>query len=161
MKHYIPVAAMAAILSLPAAALAEQNLSPGQQSSGQINWDKSSEDAQSPGSQSMAQPPASEQSAQIQMTSETVRQVQQALQGEGYSPGMVDGIWGQQTASALRNFQQANGLQPTGQPDMQSLQQLGVTPGGAMQSPEASDSMNQEPAAPGTDLSPMSPSGTM
>ena len=41
-------------------------------------------------------------------------EVQQALARLGLKPGPLDGIWGRQTAAALREFQSRNGLEPDG-----------------------------------------------
>jgi uncharacterized protein (TIGR02594 family) len=40
--------------------------------------------------------------------------VQTALAQQGYKPGPLDGIWGRQTAAAVRAFQTRNGLDPDG-----------------------------------------------
>jgi hypothetical protein len=62
-----------------------------------------------------------------QLEQETIREMQQALRDRGHEVGAIDGIWGQQTQSALRDFQQAQGMQASGQPDQQTLSALGVT----------------------------------
>jgi peptidoglycan hydrolase-like protein with peptidoglycan-binding domain len=41
---------------------------------------------------------------------ETVRQLQQALQGLGYDPGAIDGHFGSRTESAVKAFQGAKGI---------------------------------------------------
>jgi peptidoglycan hydrolase-like protein with peptidoglycan-binding domain len=69
--------------------------------------------------------------AQLQLSPSTVRQIQQALNQAGYSVGNVDGVWGPQTAQALQNYQQAQGLEPTGQLNQRTLAQLGVQGQGA------------------------------
>jgi phage tail tape-measure protein len=56
-----------------------------------------------------------------------VRSVQQSLNQRGYDAGTVDGRWGTNTENALRQFQQANGLAPTGSLDQQTLSALGVS----------------------------------
>src|ERR1700741_4775937 len=43
--------------------------------------------------------------------------VQVALDRLGFSPGVIDGAMGGQTQKALRGFQEANGLEITGQLD--------------------------------------------
>ncbi|MDF2445369.1 MAG: Peptidoglycan-binding domain 1 protein [Moraxellaceae bacterium] len=57
---------------------------------------------------------------------ETVRQVQQALNRNGFGVDAVDGDWDRQTAQALRKFQQARGIAPTGALTVQSLASLGL-----------------------------------
>jgi uncharacterized protein (TIGR02594 family) len=41
-------------------------------------------------------------------------EVQQALAQLGFKPGPLDGIWGKQSAAALRAFQEGQGLEPDG-----------------------------------------------
>jgi uncharacterized protein YcfJ len=54
-----------------------------------------------------------------------VRSVQQSLNQRGYDVA-VDGIWGPNTESALRNFQQANGFSQTGTLDGPTASALGI-----------------------------------
>lgn len=68
-----------------------------------------------------------------------VQQIQQKLNDQGYNAGPVDGKFGPKTQEALRKFQQAQGIQATGQVDQQTMAALGVQdsgqggqPGGAM-----------------------------
>lgn len=49
-----------------------------------------------------------------------------ALARRGISSGSIDGVAGAQTRAALRVFQKAEGLSPTGEPDSATLQRLGV-----------------------------------
>jgi lipoprotein-anchoring transpeptidase ErfK/SrfK len=51
--------------------------------------------------------------------------VQVALDRLGFSPGVIDGAMGQQTRKALRGFQEANGLEITGQLDEDTRAALG------------------------------------
>ena len=51
-------------------------------------------------------------------------QVQKKLKELGYDPGFPDGIWGKKTTSALKSFQQDNGLSATGQLDEQTRAKL-------------------------------------
>jgi len=46
-----------------------------------------------------------------------IAQVQQRLARMGYDPGMIDGRLGPATRAAIRRFQKANNLPPTGEPD--------------------------------------------
>lgn len=64
--------------------------------------------------------------AQQQYPQETVRQVQQKLNNEGFQAGPVDGIWGPKTQSAVKNFQQKKGIEATGQLDEKTLAELDV-----------------------------------
>lgn len=56
-----------------------------------------------------------------------VRSAQGALNDRGYNVGAVDGLWGPSTENAVRQFQQAQGLQQTGKLDQQTLAALGIS----------------------------------
>ena len=55
---------------------------------------------------------------------ETVRRIQNNLISKGLYSGAVDGAYGDHTESAMRAFQEANGLQISGLPDQFSLLKL-------------------------------------
>ena len=57
-----------------------------------------------------------------------VQKVQQALNQNGEHV-KVDGVWGPKTSQALRDYQQKNGLQASGQLDDQTMQKLNVASG--------------------------------
>ncbi len=61
----------------------------------------------------------------VTSTSEQVESVQSTLAQEGYNI-TVDGVWGPRTADAVRQFQQANNLDVTGQIDAQTLSALNL-----------------------------------
>lgn len=48
------------------------------------------------------------------MGSEAVRRIQQALKDKGFDPGKVDGIWGRNTITAVKQFQAQQGLEVDG-----------------------------------------------
>ncbi len=50
--------------------------------------------------------------------------VQRRLRAAGYSPGVVDGIWGACSREALTRFQADRGLPATGEPDALTLEKL-------------------------------------
>lgn len=62
---------------------------------------------------------------------QTVRQIQQKLQDEGYRVGAIDGIWGPKTSSALKEFQQAQGLDADGTLSQSTISALGIQMEGA------------------------------
>ena len=62
---------------------------------------------------------------QVHVSSESVRHIQEALNERGHDLE-VDGKWGPQTSSAIREFQQKEGLEATGQLDNATQQALGV-----------------------------------
>jgi regulator of extracellular matrix RemA (YlzA/DUF370 family) len=53
-----------------------------------------------------------------------VRQVQQALDKNGFQVGRVDGRWGPKTSNAVKQFQQSKNIQAKGQLDQQTLSDL-------------------------------------
>jgi peptidoglycan hydrolase-like protein with peptidoglycan-binding domain len=55
---------------------------------------------------------------------ELIRDVQRQLKGLGFNPGSIDGNYGQQTAAALRAYQQAYRLPVTGQLDETTLRSI-------------------------------------
>ena len=55
-----------------------------------------------------------------------ISEIQQALSKEGSYTGTPNGKWDDSTQEALRKFQEAHGLNPTGKLDARSLQQLGL-----------------------------------
>jgi peptidoglycan hydrolase-like protein with peptidoglycan-binding domain len=57
---------------------------------------------------------------------DTVRQVQKTLSDRGYTTGGWDGRMGPRTQAAVRKFQKAEKLEPTGQLNRQTLVALGV-----------------------------------
>jgi peptidoglycan hydrolase-like protein with peptidoglycan-binding domain len=58
-----------------------------------------------------------------------VYNTQLSLTRLGFNPGPVDGVYGQQTANAISQFQQANRLPVTGQPSPQLLNYM-ISQGG-------------------------------
>ena len=61
-----------------------------------------------------------------ELSSAEIRDIQQALIDKGFDPGAVDGMWGNLTRAAVWNFQQENGMDPSGEVDRQTLSALGV-----------------------------------
>ncbi|HEY0834777.1 MAG TPA: peptidoglycan-binding domain-containing protein, partial [Azospirillum sp.] len=59
------------------------------------------------------------------LSPQRVRNIQQALNNNG-SDIAVDGVWGPNTRRALRDFQQANGLEATGQLDGRTVSALNI-----------------------------------
>jgi peptidoglycan hydrolase-like protein with peptidoglycan-binding domain len=86
---------------------------------------------------------------------EQVKAVQQALKDQGHDPGDIDGVMGPKTQSALRDYQQKQGLKATGRLDAETQAKLGVEKTSA--APSASGSSSTSPAAsPSTSTSPSS-----
>ncbi|NKK01780.1 peptidoglycan-binding protein [Rhizobium leguminosarum bv. viciae] len=53
-----------------------------------------------------------------------VRDVQKALADQGFDAGTPDGIWGSKSVAALKGFQRAHGLTPSGVVTQDSLKSL-------------------------------------
>lgn len=62
-------------------------------------------------------------------SSDRIGQIQQALTRAGFYQGDPTGKWDADTISAMKGFQQAHGISPTGKIDAPSLQQLGLGSG--------------------------------
>lgn len=71
-----------------------------------------------------------------------IREAQQALIERGYLAGPADGVMGDETKSALRAFQQANGLEQTGHLDMETKRALGI---GVAAPPKTDEPKTDEP----------------
>lgn len=71
------------------------------------------------------------------VSSQLVRSVQDTLQAKGIDAGPIDGIWGPRTHQALREFQDRQGLDTTGQLNAQTLAALDIS---AAQTASAADS---------------------
>lgn len=63
---------------------------------------------------------------QQSMNQDTIRQLQEQLQNQGYEVGQVDGVLGPRTQDALMSFQRDQNLQATGRPDQQTMAALGI-----------------------------------
>lgn len=53
-----------------------------------------------------------------------IRRVQEALNKNGFSSGATDGILGKNTRKAIMDFQKAQGMEPTGKLNLETLQTL-------------------------------------
>jgi peptidoglycan hydrolase-like protein with peptidoglycan-binding domain len=62
--------------------------------------------------------------APLHLSADDVRAVQEALQQAGHEPGDPDGLWGDQSQAAMREFQEAEGLPVSGNIDMGSIRAL-------------------------------------
>jgi peptidoglycan hydrolase-like protein with peptidoglycan-binding domain len=72
-----------------------------------------------------------------------IREIQQALAREGYYQGEPTGKWDEPSMAAMKQFQAAKGLAPTGKLEALSLQKLGLgSPVAGLAPP------NQRPAPP-------------
>jgi peptidoglycan hydrolase-like protein with peptidoglycan-binding domain len=67
-----------------------------------------------------------EVSPELYLTGNEIRRIQEALIRKGEDVGPVDGTWGPQSQTAVRNFQQKQRLAVTGDLNRETLQALGV-----------------------------------
>jgi hypothetical protein len=65
---------------------------------------------------------------QVQPTPERYKEIQQALVSKGYLSGEPSGAWNQESADALRRFQQDQNINASGKIDSLSLIALGLGP---------------------------------
>jgi peptidoglycan hydrolase-like protein with peptidoglycan-binding domain len=87
---------------------------------------------QSSQSQQPQQPSAMQKNepnnASANLSPAEIKQVQQALDQKGFRAGSADGKLGPETEQAIKQFQQKQGLQQSGQLDEQTLSALGIQP---------------------------------
>lgn len=79
-----------------------------------------------PGAPAQQQQQIQGQGAPLNVSPTEVKDVQAALKRQGFNIGTPDGQWGTQTANALQDFQRRNGLDPTGNLNLATLDALGV-----------------------------------
>ncbi len=93
-------------------------------------------------------------SSQSQPTSQAdnaqVSQIQQMLADKGYKVGTVDGQMGAKTKTALKQFQQSQGLQASGQIDAQTLAALTTASTATASTPSQQDMPKQADSPQGT-----------
>jgi peptidoglycan hydrolase-like protein with peptidoglycan-binding domain len=53
-----------------------------------------------------------------------VIEIQKKLRVRGFDPGSIDGVFGLVTEEAVKNFQEANNLAPTGIVDLETYERL-------------------------------------
>jgi peptidoglycan hydrolase-like protein with peptidoglycan-binding domain len=83
-------------------------------------------------------------------TPDRISEIQQALAKDGSFAGAPNGKWDGSTVEAMKKFQEAHGLNPTGKLDAKTLQRLGLgsqTAGAAPPLPPISSSALKAPAA--------------
>jgi outer membrane biosynthesis protein TonB len=115
------------------------------QKQSQAQPQQSSQPKAQPQKQSQAQPKQSPQPSQKQASNQKtispnslnnseVRQVQTALNKNGFKAGRADGIWGRHTRAALENFQKSKGMTSNGQLTQGTMAALGVNVNASQQS---------------------------
>jgi peptidoglycan hydrolase-like protein with peptidoglycan-binding domain len=117
------------VLGTPGAFAASNNNYQQPQGQQMRNQDQSKHNAQNQQGQPNGQQQSAENTQPIlpdNMSRSEVRQVQQALDKDGFKAGRADGRWGHETQSAVKQFQQSKQLQATGQLDQQTVADLGL-----------------------------------
>ena len=76
--------------------------------------------------QTIQQPVVQRDTVPAQLTQQQIRTMQRTLNEKGFSAGEVDGLWGENTAAALKRFQAKNELNPTGELDRTTGLKLGL-----------------------------------
>ncbi|MCF1436856.1 hypothetical protein GOZ97_22880 [Agrobacterium vitis] len=80
----------------------------------------------------------------VRAAERSVRDIQKALVDQGFKPGVPDGAWGKRSIAALRAYQTANGLPPTGAADQATIDRLFPTsPAAEDQKPPLSGSSSE------------------
>jgi peptidoglycan hydrolase-like protein with peptidoglycan-binding domain len=142
-----------AAISMPAMAASNMNQQPQKSQSQQSQSQQSQPQAQNTNS-SQGQMQSGNRSAQNQsmgsqpmspdgLSRSEVRQVQQALDKDGFQVGRVDGRWGPETSNALKQFQESKKIQSSGQLDQQTLSKLGLN--GARFSQQSEQNTSRRP----------------
>jgi peptidoglycan hydrolase-like protein with peptidoglycan-binding domain len=72
------------------------------------------------------QPPDAGSQQEMVISAEEIKRAQEALKARGHDPGAVSGRMHAKTQEALREFQRANNLTPTGVLDKKTADKLGV-----------------------------------
>ena len=73
------------------------------------------------------QPPGAASPQEMVISAEEIKRAQEALKARGHDPGAISGRMHAKTQEALRQFQKANNLTPTGVLDKKTADKLGVT----------------------------------
>ena len=141
MKRTTLYVALASALSLSAAAFANESSNSSQNES---SWGKATQRVESMNDQQQGQSQSAEQSPDL------VKQAQEKLSALGKDVGTPDGQLGQKTQQALQEFQQENGLQPSGQLDSQTLAALDIDQSSAATGGSASESSSSGSSSSGS-----------
>ncbi|HVV92318.1 MAG TPA: peptidoglycan-binding domain-containing protein [Hyphomicrobiales bacterium] len=111
------------------------------------------EQTQTPSSQVQTSPSGGMQSNKSEISTpispeslskQQIKQVQQALNQNGFQNVKPDGVWGPDTADALKQFQQKQNIQANGELDQQTLSALNVQVSSSMQQGRAATGMPPE-----------------
>ncbi|MBI5162324.1 MAG: peptidoglycan-binding protein [Magnetospirillum sp.] len=88
------------------------------------------------------------------MDQNTIRNVQQQLQQQGYDVGQIDGVMGPNTRQALSQFQRDNNMPASGRLDQQTMAALGVQEGAPQQAQTPEEGRMGSPMPRSDDMNP-------
>ncbi|MDB5411186.1 MAG: Peptidoglycan-binding protein [Rhodospirillales bacterium] len=159
--RYTTTALVAAALLATTGAYAQQAASPAPQATPGSDTSAQTPSAQTPSAQTQGKPGAANAASdQDQLSRRLVRHIQTRLKQQGYFGRAPDGMWDNDTVTALQDFQDSSGLQSTGQLDGATIYILGIaTPpysgssappqSGSSTPPQSGSSTMQAPAVGG------------
>jgi peptidoglycan hydrolase-like protein with peptidoglycan-binding domain len=87
--------------------------------------------ATEPGGPSPGQSGKDQGDSGLNLSSDEIKQIQNALKEKGHNPGSATGVMNEETREAIREFQKANNLSVTGTLDQETAQMLGVSVSGS------------------------------
>ena len=94
----------------------------------------------------------------LRVRDDQVADMQRKLNDRGFAAGRIDGLWGPNTAAALKRYQAKNGLQQSGQLDSKTLAALGIAAAGSAPAVQAQAATPAPaPAAPIVTTTPAAP----
>lgn len=105
---------------------AQQQQQPNQHHANQSNGQQGQHQANQNNGQQNQQQADNQPIPSQQLGRSGVKQIQQALDKDGFKAGRTDGVYGRETRSAVRDFQKSKGMQGSGQINQQTLSDLGV-----------------------------------
>ncbi|MGH6681802.1 MAG: peptidoglycan-binding domain-containing protein [Bradyrhizobium sp.] len=156
MKRILIASVACVALSLPAMAaqnspnasqpnMQQQQTQPGS-SKGQTMGKQAQEQN---GSQMQASNGAQQMIQPSSLSKKEVRQIQMKLDKAGFNTKKVDGIWGRETADAMRDFQKSKNLPGNGELNQQTLAALGVNISNQSQAQNTNENKQQQNASSG------------
>lgn len=135
-KIAIAMLTTAAMIGAPAFAASDNNQQQSQgaqmqqpQNNDQAQQNKQNQQQNVQNQQNQKNQQSAENSQPIQpnnLSRGEIRQVQQALDKDGFKAGTTDGRWGPHTQDAVKQFQQSKQIQANGQLDQQTVADLGL-----------------------------------
>jgi hypothetical protein len=141
MKKILLAAVATVAVSLPAVAQ-KQNMQPSESQMQQ------QPEMNQPGNQQQTQDEQQQRINPSELKKDQISQIQQALNKKGFN-AKSDGVWGPNTVSALRNFQQKNNISANGQLTQETLAELGLKWAAQEDSQPSSSTTSARRSAPG------------